>query len=130
MYLHIFNQNRIPLQNLESARGFKQIWKSFVPSKVKAHAWRVLWGRLPTKSNLRRWGILGPSDDNRCLLCCLHEESEKHLFFKCSITHSLWMKCFSWLRYSTVIHTGTFTILLSFSRVFGGKSGKRCVVST
>ncbi|KAL8492148.1 hypothetical protein ACS0TY_023686 [Phlomoides rotata] len=41
-YLIIFNQNRTTLQNSETTSGFKQIWKSFAPSKVKAHAWRFL----------------------------------------------------------------------------------------
>ncbi|KAL8475345.1 hypothetical protein ACS0TY_028141 [Phlomoides rotata] len=55
--------------NEETLKGFKLIWKSSAPMKVIAHAWRLIWGRLPTKSNLCRRGILKHTYDLRCIFC-------------------------------------------------------------
>ncbi|KAL8548229.1 hypothetical protein ACS0TY_007523 [Phlomoides rotata] len=64
--------------------------------KVKAHAWRVLWDRLPNKVNLRRGNILSSNDNLKCVLCDDKEESERHIFFECIVAHKVWMLCFKW----------------------------------
>ncbi|KAL8534448.1 hypothetical protein ACS0TY_010457 [Phlomoides rotata] len=108
---------RTPYINGETTKGFKLIWKSTAPPKVIAHAWRLLWGRLPSKANLCRSGILSQSEDLRCVFCGLEEETGKHCFFECGVTHGIWMECFAWLQISIVIHPGTITNLLSFGNI-------------
>ncbi|KAL8468368.1 hypothetical protein ACS0TY_031551 [Phlomoides rotata] len=98
--------NRDAQFNEETLKGFKLVWKSSALMKVIAHAWRLIWGRLPTKSNLRRRGILKPTDDLRCIFCGYQEETEKHIFFECTIAHGIWMECFAWFQCSTAIHPG------------------------
>ncbi|KAL8497178.1 hypothetical protein ACS0TY_020750 [Phlomoides rotata] len=100
-YSMILNLDRDAQFNEETLKGFKLIWKSSAPMKVIAHAWRLIWGRLPTKSNLRRRGILKPTNDLRCIFCGHQEETEKHIFFECTITHGIWMECFAWFQCST-----------------------------
>ncbi|KAL8515049.1 hypothetical protein ACS0TY_013943 [Phlomoides rotata] len=113
--------------NEETVKEFKLIWKSNAPPKVITHAWRLLWGRLPTKSNLCMRGILSLLDDLRCVLCGLEDETEKHYFFECCVIHGIWMECFAWLQTQMAIHPSTITNLLSFDNILPGKHGKRFV---
>ncbi|KAL8549553.1 hypothetical protein ACS0TY_008403 [Phlomoides rotata] len=81
-YNFLLNQRGITTITEERSKGFKLIWKNFAPSKVIAHAWRLLWDRLPTKSNLCRRGVLGRNSDLNCCLCRQETETGKHLFFE------------------------------------------------
>ncbi|KAL8536511.1 hypothetical protein ACS0TY_011925 [Phlomoides rotata] len=51
-YSTILNLDKDAQFNEETLKGFKLIWKSSAPMKLIAHAWRLIWGRLSTKSNL------------------------------------------------------------------------------
>lgn len=97
---------------------FKLIWNKIEPLKVIAHAWRVLWDRLPTKSNLRRRNIIGPNESSRCVLCDEAEESGRHIFFECKVSHEIWMRCYKWLGISTVLHSRSFSNLFAHIRIF------------
>ncbi|KAL8529717.1 hypothetical protein ACS0TY_006962 [Phlomoides rotata] len=46
-YDFFLQNDRTPYINGDVVKGFKLIWKSAAPQKVIAHAWRLLWGRLP-----------------------------------------------------------------------------------
>ncbi|KAL8485026.1 hypothetical protein ACS0TY_027359 [Phlomoides rotata] len=69
---------------------------------VRAHAWRVMWNRLPTKMNLQKRNILSSSDMVKCALCGEKEESGSHIFFECDISYKVWMSCYNWLGMSAI----------------------------
>ncbi|GAU10299.1 hypothetical protein TSUD_422630, partial [Trifolium subterraneum] len=72
------------------------VWDSWAPSKVLVFSWQVLLGRLPTRVNLGRRGVL-PSSEQRCCHCdvgCL--ETEDHLFLLCPFAWNIWMEIYKW----------------------------------
>ncbi|KAL6518068.1 hypothetical protein OROMI_033769 [Orobanche minor] len=115
--------------NEEKRLGFKLIWKSYAPVKVIANAWRVLWDRLPTKTNLRRRKFLDTNSNMKCVLCGVNDESGKHFFFECSISYKVWMECFKWLGLSTVMQSNSFSNLIRNSRLLRGVQGRKVVVT-
>ncbi|KAL8470539.1 hypothetical protein ACS0TY_033182 [Phlomoides rotata] len=125
----IYNQRRTDAMEEDKLKGFKRIWKSFAPPKFAALAWRLLWDRLPTKTNLRRCGIINTNEDMNCFFYRNYEESGKHLFFECSTIHNLWMKCLDWIHTPMALHIGTFTNLLTFSNIFKSRRGKQIATS-
>lgn len=40
------------LMNGAKEEKFKLVWNCLAPSKVRVHAWRVLWERIPTTTKL------------------------------------------------------------------------------
>ena len=65
------------------------VWHKQVSLKVSIVAWRLLKGRLPTKLNLQRRGILQAAD-TRCVSGCGFDESASHLLLHCEVFGSLW----------------------------------------
>jgi hypothetical protein len=84
----------------EEEKGvFSNLWKSPVPSKVVAFAWRALVNRIPTKLNLVLRNALGPDELSMCTLCNRMEESTTHLFLHCDMASLVWSKLMSWINY-------------------------------
>ncbi|KAL8525193.1 hypothetical protein ACS0TY_014713 [Phlomoides rotata] len=84
---------------------FKLIWNSFSPSKVRMHAWRILWDRIPTTTKLIRRNAISPNTSTTCTFCKQETETVHHLFFECSslggrkgkqISVSIW-QCLVWI---------------------------------
>jgi hypothetical protein len=63
-----------------------KIWKMKVPLKVKIFAWYLRKGVVLTKDNLVKWSWYGSP---QCVFC-QHNETIKHLFFKCNFARSIW----------------------------------------
>ncbi|KAL8491338.1 hypothetical protein ACS0TY_023097 [Phlomoides rotata] len=128
-YIFLLSQISQTIISEELSSGFKLIWKNYAPLKVIAHAWRLLWDRLPTKCNLQRRNILGLNDVLSFCFCNLEVESGKHIFFECSVTYQIWTAIFVWLGFPMAMHSGTLTNLLMFSNFFRRKRGKHVAVS-
>lgn len=62
-------------------------WKLRCPLKIILFSWLVLFNKNLTWDSLRRRSWHGPS---RCALCKMDEESNFHLFFKCSAAQKIW----------------------------------------
>ncbi|GKV50907.1 hypothetical protein SLEP1_g57586 [Rubroshorea leprosula] len=75
---------------------YKRIWNPKFPSKVSAFNWQLLLDRIPTKVNLAIRGIIGESEDGKCVFCKEENEDSKHLFLKCKITSWVWQECAKW----------------------------------
>ena len=73
---------------------FELLWLAKAVPKVLITAWRALLGRLPTKVNLSRRGVV--VNDNICVLCLDKEESNQHLFMECKIAYQVWNYCLRW----------------------------------
>ncbi|KAL8513075.1 hypothetical protein ACS0TY_019308 [Phlomoides rotata] len=48
---------------------FKLIWNSFSPTKVRMHAWRILWERIPTTTKLIRHNAISPNTSTTFSFC-------------------------------------------------------------
>lgn len=74
--------------NISSNRRFPVFWwKLGCPLKVILFSWLVLFNKNLTWDSLRRRSWHGPS---RCALCNMEEETNYHLFFKCSVSQQIW----------------------------------------
>ena len=75
-------------------------WNRDVPLKVNINTWRVMNGRMATRSNLDRRGM--DLDSVRCPLCDNGIETEEHIFLHCKIAKDLWSDVFKWWRIPNV----------------------------
>lgn len=94
---------------------FDLIWHSYVPSNVKAFSWRLVLGRIPSKDNLRKRGILHAEEELICSFCTREIETASHLLFTCSVATQVWDLCYAWLGVSTVLPRDSRAHLLQFS---------------
>jgi hypothetical protein len=85
MYNHLYNRF-CPTSSLDlaSAGSLAKVWRSWAPSKVIVFSWQALLGRLRTRVNLARRGVvlIGRSS---CAICDLNGEWENHLFVVLSV---------------------------------------------
>jgi hypothetical protein len=93
--------NHDPRSPLESF-AFKHIWKSGVPSKVRAMAWQLFLDRIPTRDNLRYRGVIG-NGDNLFPVCAGDTETRRHLFLHCRFAAGVWFLVIRWLGVITVL---------------------------
>ena len=68
---------------------WKKIWAVNLWPKVALFVWLVARGRILTCENLRRRGIIGPS---QCCLCYQAEETMGHLMDDCPFAATIWDK--------------------------------------
>ncbi|KAL8476037.1 hypothetical protein ACS0TY_028632 [Phlomoides rotata] len=108
--------------------GFNLVWNKLSPLKVAFHAWRVLWERLPTKTNLQRRNSLPPNVDVKCVFCESTAETVRHIFFECEFSHKVWMECCNWLGVVTVLPSNPTMNQLHFSSFLRGRRGRIDVV--
>ncbi|KAK2449929.1 hypothetical protein QL285_009079 [Trifolium repens] len=80
---------------LAPAGSLAKVWRSSSPSKVIVFSWQALLGRLPTRSNLCRRGVVLVGGST-CVFCGLFDEVENHLFASCSWAWLVWLKVFKW----------------------------------
>ncbi|KAK2412461.1 hypothetical protein QL285_047651 [Trifolium repens] len=103
---------------LVPAGSLAKVWRSSAPSKVIVFSWQALIGRLPTRSNLCRRGVVLVRGSS-CVFCGLFDEVENHLFASCPWAWIVWLKVFKWfgvvpvLPHSMVSIFGTFRALVS-----------------
>lgn len=74
----------------------QQIWKAPIQSKFQVLTWRILLNAVPTRTELKRRGVLKESDPIFCVLCGSEEETIEHLFFKCHVVQQLWERLRLW----------------------------------
>jgi hypothetical protein len=85
MYHHLYKRfSPSPYLALASAGSLAKVWKSWAPSKVIVFSWQALLGRLPTRINLARRGVVVVGGSS-CAFCDGFGESENHLFACCSL---------------------------------------------
>ena len=72
----------------------KFLWRSKVPSKVKALTWLVIHGKVNTNDKLQLRRPFKSLCPRWCILCKRNGESFDHLFLHCPLTIGLWHKLF------------------------------------
>lgn len=82
---------------------FKDLWQVRAPSNAKAFAWRALQGRIPTKENLRKRGIIQDPDAVVCPFCSTVEETLDHLLFSCTFSTQVWNSLYNWFGIISVL---------------------------
>ncbi|KAL8516890.1 hypothetical protein ACS0TY_015225 [Phlomoides rotata] len=112
-----------PGPNNINTEAFSLIWNKTALPKVRVHAWRILWERLPTTTKLQRRRSLPPGANINCVFCDASLESVRHVFFECGFAYRFWMECLSWLGVKTVLSSNPSISLLHFSRLLRGAKG-------
>ncbi|CAK8534459.1 unnamed protein product [Lathyrus sativus] len=59
------------------------IWKTKIPLKARIFSWRLVFDRLPTRSNLAARGLISNIHEIACVLCFNVVEDSNHLFITC-----------------------------------------------
>ncbi|GKV47437.1 hypothetical protein SLEP1_g54341 [Rubroshorea leprosula] len=109
---------------------FKRVWNPTIPTKVAAFNWRVLMDRIPTRSNLFKWGIIKEVEERKCALCMGEEEDSSHLFLNCSVAKWLWKACTKWWGVKIVLQKEcwpTFQHLRAWTKKTYKKEGWDCI---
>lgn len=65
------------------------VWKTEVPTKIKAFGWRCFIDRLLTKEALAKRGIF-PIYNSSFVFCNMTDESLRHLFLNCLYVNLVW----------------------------------------
>lgn len=86
-----FSVNRLYKREVRKQPGgktgpWKQIWKSWAPSKVKCFAWLVARRACLTQERLKRRGF---QNSLQMFFCNEAEETNNHLFLHCKITSQI-----------------------------------------
>ncbi|XP_057418205.1 uncharacterized protein LOC130712386 [Lotus japonicus] len=97
---------------------FLELWKGAAPSNVLAFGWRVFWGRVQTKVNLQRRGIITNGENTSCAFCQETEESLNHLLLLCPFSHQVWSLCHRWLGVLTALPDCVSVHFLQFGNDF------------
>jgi hypothetical protein len=103
--------------------AIRKHWLNDVPSKVAVFGWRLLQGRLPTKSALQYKGILLNPHDLPCAFCVLSPEDCTHLFFHCLFTKRVWEAVFRWIGKSLPVNATYWQHFSLFGAMFNLKKG-------
>ncbi|GAU34591.1 hypothetical protein TSUD_15060 [Trifolium subterraneum] len=107
----------------ELVRDLGTLWESLAPSKVIVFSWQLLFGRIPTRVNLAKRGIVEHGYNSFCVLCPWSLECEGHLFGWCAFASTIWRKVFNWFGWDEEMPRDPSEIFQRFSR--GGASGRR-----
>jgi len=84
------------------------------PLKVFVFAWRLLHGRLPSRSNLLDRGVITGGVAG-CLAGCAHLATSQHFILSCGFYGSLWQAGRSWLEvWDRTLTTFYITFIISF----------------
>lgn len=81
-----FQEERLEALN----KTLAEVWWLKIASKVVFLLWRALrGGKLPTKDNLRRRGILVENSDMLYPFCQLQSETIQHIFLPCDVVRNM-----------------------------------------
>lgn len=69
--------------------GYRFVWRSHAPPKVKFFGWLLLHNRLQCRVNLHRKGIV---EEDICPICQGAPETEEHMFRDCPFAVDFWTK--------------------------------------
>ncbi|KAL8481425.1 hypothetical protein ACS0TY_027799 [Phlomoides rotata] len=74
------------IQNVD-VEEFKLLLNKYTPEKVRINAWRVLWERIPTITNLIQRLVVPQNVNINCAFCESTLETVRHIFFECSFSY-------------------------------------------
>jgi hypothetical protein len=95
-----------------------KVWNSWVSSKVIVFSWQALLGRLPTRENLVRRGVVLEGPIAGCVLCGEGRETEDHLFASCPTTWEVWAKVDRWFGMTSVVSSTISSLFQYFFPIF------------
>ncbi|GKV36996.1 hypothetical protein SLEP1_g45072 [Rubroshorea leprosula] len=76
-------------RNSQQGLALQKVWNPLIPSKISAFSWQLLQGKIPTKDNLMKRGVIKDPGKCRCELCGAGEENSSHLFVQCKVARDL-----------------------------------------
>jgi hypothetical protein len=121
MYHYLYNRFSPPSSLvLASAGSLAKVWKSWASSKVIVFSWQALLGRLPTRSNLVRRGVVLVGGSS-CVFCGLVGEAENHLFASCPWVWVVWLKVFKWFGVMPELPHSMSSIFETFRALASGR---------
>lgn len=123
-YSEILRQQPVMTVSRNFAKACKWVWNSLAPIKVSTMGWRLLWKRLPTKSNLIKRGVRISDEEEVCTRCGLYGEDEVHVFYSCEFAKVVWNLIYVWIKHPLIIHVDPVIHFNSHVGIFKSKRGK------
>ncbi|XP_048503189.1 uncharacterized protein LOC125498907 [Beta vulgaris subsp. vulgaris] len=74
------------------------IWNRLAVPKHRVISWLAIQGRVKTADGLSQMDI---TSDTQCKLCCVHTESNQHLFFQCVYAQRTLKYVLDWLGFKS-----------------------------
>lgn len=69
------------------------VWNKWSPKNINAFVWKLIYERVPVRTNLKKRNIIHAAVTSLCPLCDANEEeSVEHLFLKCDFAGLVWKK--------------------------------------
>ncbi|KAL8503593.1 hypothetical protein ACS0TY_022360 [Phlomoides rotata] len=110
-------------------RAFKMLWKCTAIRRYQATAWRILKQRIPTRDELKLRGIIPETQDIRCPLCGVEDESVLHIFLGCRFSKQIWYVIYSWIGLVMAPHGEPKLHLMQHSSILGNSKSEEYAVS-
>lgn len=82
---------------------FSLVWGTRVPSNIAVFIWKMVLNRLPSRVNLRKRKVITTVNNSCCPICLQEEESLNHLLITCPVAAEVWVRCYRWLGWVTVL---------------------------
>jgi hypothetical protein len=95
-----------------------KVWGSWASTKVIVFSWQAVLGRLPTRENLMRRGVVLVEPNVVCVLCGKGRETEDHLFASCPTTWEIWSKVHRWFGMISVVPSTIGSLFQAFLPLF------------
>ena len=92
--------------------NFILFWSVKALSNAKTLTWRVINGKVPTRTNLVIREVQLKNEISP--LCLEHPETVKHLFLSCDLVFKVWSDCDKWIGVQTIYHGNLMTHFLQF----------------
>ena len=99
---------------------WKLVWVGLAPPKVEVFCWQLMRGRIATKKQLARKGLVN-WNAAVCTFCKSDRESISHLFFSCFFSWKIWMHCCSIWGLNLVLHQEPVAVLLAWQQALPNK---------
>ena len=97
----------------ERSQSMEMLWEIKVVPNALMLAWKVLKGKIPTRVNLHRRGIVLPS--SMCPLCNQEEETVNRLFVECKVAYKVCVMVSKWVGVQVVYSNDMKHHLLQFT---------------
>lgn len=99
-------------RDTEEKAIYKTLWNKVTQLKIMIHAWRVIWGRIPTYTKLIRRNVLVDQANHLCTFYGSETEYVSHVLFTYSFVYKFWMDCIKWMRVNSALPFNPTSIML------------------
>jgi hypothetical protein len=95
---------------------------------VVVFSWQALLGRLPTRVNLAKRGVISSGGQVNYPCCLEDRETEDHLFLLCPFAWKIWTEVYKWFELVEVLPNIIGALFIGFFCCFKKKAHNEIVM--